>query len=161
MTPSLASTHSRIYMRIAAPPHKIHLRPSPFYICFPAPLRHLPPDSTVFILQIGDRKNEPNKLSPRGQRDDVPPPMAVRRWQKSRRIYIRPRTGPQSAHVWRRWWLNCRQPVKPRQLRHGTDRRTDRAIPKCPHTRAVHNISVFCYNCNSCNNFCCYKIKRH
>jgi len=23
--------------------------------------------------------------------------MAVRRWQKSRRIYVRPRTGPQSA----------------------------------------------------------------
>jgi len=27
-----------------------------------------------------------------------PPPMAVRRWQKSRRIYVRPRTVPQSAH---------------------------------------------------------------
>ena len=27
--------------------------------------------------------------------------MAVRRWQKSRRrIYVRPRTGPQSAHLW-------------------------------------------------------------
>jgi len=30
----------------------------------------------------------------------APPPMAVRRWQKSRRIYVRPRTGPQSAHLW-------------------------------------------------------------
>ena len=30
-----------------------------------------------------------------------PAPMAVRRWQKSRRIYVRPRTGPQSAHLWR------------------------------------------------------------
>ena len=29
-----------------------------------------------------------------------PPPMAVRRWQKSRRIYVRPRTDPQSAHQW-------------------------------------------------------------
>ena len=29
-----------------------------------------------------------------------PPPMAFRRWQKSRRIYVRPRTGPQSAHLW-------------------------------------------------------------
>jgi len=29
-----------------------------------------------------------------------PPPTAVRRWQKSRRIYVRPRTGPQSAHLW-------------------------------------------------------------
>jgi len=26
--------------------------------------------------------------------------MAVRRWQKSRRIYVHPRTGPQSAHLW-------------------------------------------------------------
>ena len=30
----------------------------------------------------------------------MPPPMAVRRWHKSRRIYVRPRTGPQSAHLW-------------------------------------------------------------
>ena len=38
--------------------------------------------------------------------------MAVRRWQKSQRIYVHPRTGLQSiAH---------------RQLRHGTDRWTDR-----------------------------------
>jgi len=29
------------------------------------------------------------------------PPMAVLRWQKSRRIYVRPRTGLQSAHLWR------------------------------------------------------------
>jgi len=28
------------------------------------------------------------------------PPTAVRRWQKSLRIYVRPRTGPQSAHLW-------------------------------------------------------------
>ena len=26
--------------------------------------------------------------------------MAVRRWQKSRRIYVRPRTGPRSARLW-------------------------------------------------------------
>jgi len=26
--------------------------------------------------------------------------IAVRRWQKSRRIYVRPRTGPRSAHLW-------------------------------------------------------------
>ena len=33
-----------------------------------------------------------------------------------------------------RRWLSCRQPacLLPRQLRRGTDRRTDRAIPKCP-----------------------------
>ena len=28
------------------------------------------------------------------------PPMAVRRWQKPRRIYVRSRTGPQSAQLW-------------------------------------------------------------
>ena len=37
-----------------------------------------------------------NKIS----RDDMPPPTAVRRWQKLQRIYVRPRTGPQSAHLW-------------------------------------------------------------
>ena len=31
----------------------------------------------------------------------MPPLTAVRRWQKSRRIYVRQRTGPQSAHLWR------------------------------------------------------------
>ena len=33
--------------------------------------------------------------------------------QKSRRIYVRPRTGPQSAHLWwpGRRWLSCRQPA--------------------------------------------------
>ena len=35
-----------------------------------------------------------NNLSPRGRRDDMP-----HRWQfDSRRIYVRPRSGPQSAH---------------------------------------------------------------
>jgi len=54
----------------------------------PRPERHPPSD---FL----------NKVSPRGLRDDMPPPpMAVRRWQKSRRIYVRPRTDPQSAHQW-------------------------------------------------------------
>jgi len=57
-----------------------------------------------------------------------PPPMAVRRWQKSRRIYVRPRTRPHISGG--RRWLICRQPacLSPRQLRHGTDRRTDRGI---------------------------------
>jgi len=47
--------------------------------------------------------------------------------QKSRRIYVRPRTGPQSAHL---WWLSCRQPacLYPRQLRHATGGRTDGRI---------------------------------
>ena len=38
-------------------------------------------------------------IAPR-RRDDMPP----HRWQfdggKNRRIYVRPRTGPQSAHLW-------------------------------------------------------------
>jgi len=40
-----------------------------------------------------------NKLSPPGRRDD----MRRRRWQfdpKTRRIYVRPRICPQSAHLW-------------------------------------------------------------
>jgi len=41
---------------------------------------------------------------------------------------------PQSARL---WW--------PRQLRHGTDRRTDRAIPTCP-PRAGHNKNKINYN---------------
>ena len=42
------------------------------------------------------------EVSPRVRRDDIPrsPATAVRRWYKSRRIYVRPRTGPQSAHLW-------------------------------------------------------------
>jgi len=39
-------------------------------------------------------------IAPGGGETICPPPMAVRRWQKSRRIYVRPRTGPQSAHFW-------------------------------------------------------------
>jgi len=37
-------------------------------------------------------------IAPEAARRYAPPPMAVRRWQKSRRIYVRPRTGPQSAY---------------------------------------------------------------
>ena len=40
-----------------------------------------------------------NKVSPRVQRDDMPPADGSS-MQKSRRIYVRPRTGPQSAHLW-------------------------------------------------------------
>ena len=72
----------------------------------------------------------------------MPPPMAVQRRQKSRLIYVRPRTGSQSPCL---WWLSGRQPacIWARQLRHGTDRRTDRAIPKC-HTNS--NESVLRYD---------------
>ena len=41
------------------------------------------------------------------RRDDMPP---RRRWQFDLwRIYVRPRTGPQSAHLW--WPASCRQPA--------------------------------------------------
>jgi len=55
----------------------------------------------------------------------------VGRRQNSRRIYGRVR-GPHISGG--RPWLRCRQPacLEPRQPRHVTDRRTDRAIPKCP-----------------------------
>ena len=49
--------------------------------------------------------------------------------QNSRRIYVRSRTGPQSTHL---WWPAVAKlqaasvPIAYRQLRHGTDRRTDR-----------------------------------
>jgi len=49
-------------------------------------------------------------------------------------IYVRPRTDPQSAHL---WWPAAAKlqaasvPSLYRQLRHGTDIRTDRAIPRC------------------------------
>jgi len=77
-----------------------------------------------------------------------PPPMAVRRWHVVSPP-IKNRGGSMSACRWVRSpfatvrslhisggqrWLSCRQPacLQPRQLPHGTDRRTDRAIPKCP-----------------------------
>jgi len=41
-----------------------------------------------------------NKVTPRGRRDDMPPPADGSSIQKSRRIYVRLRTGPQSAHLW-------------------------------------------------------------
>ena len=43
-----------------------------------------------------------HNVSPHGRRDDMPLAFdGSRRWQKSRRIYVRPRTSPQSAHLWR------------------------------------------------------------
>ena len=67
-----------------------------------------------------------------------PPPTAVRRWQKSRRIYVRPQTGPQSAHL---WWPAVAKlqatsvPVAHRQLRNGTYRRTDGQTDGSPYTK--------------------------
>ena len=72
-----------------------------------------------------------NKVSPRRRRrrDDMP------RWQKSTSVHGRARSPDISGG---RRGLSCRQPacLKPRQLRYGTERRTDRrterAISKCP-----------------------------
>ena len=52
-----------------------------------------------FVLLTGKRTKQ--GIAPgSARRYSPPPPMAVRRWQKPRRIYVRPRTGPQSAHLW-------------------------------------------------------------
>ena len=101
-----------------------------------ANIAHSPPSSQPSDKCIGCRTKWPkrtltainNKFSPRGRRDDMPPP---RRWQfDSRRIYVRPRTGPQSTHLW--WPVSYRQPacLNPRlgQTDRQTDRRTDRGI---------------------------------
>ena len=66
-----------------------------------------------------------------GGRDDMPP----RRWQfDSRGIYVRPRTGPQSAAS-----LPGSQRHSLGQLRHGTDRRTDRQTDLIPPLRRGHD----------------------
>jgi len=85
-----------------------------------------------------------NRVSLRGWRDNVPPPPADGSLtQTSWQIYIRPQTGPQSAHL---WWLA----VAKLQAAYSigscpmgqTDRRTDCTIPKCP-PRAWGMISCF------------------
>jgi len=43
------------------------------------------------------RQQSTGKHGARATRRYMPPPTAVRRWQKSRRISVRPRTGPQPA----------------------------------------------------------------
>jgi len=77
--------------------------------------------------------------------------------KKSRRIYVRPRTGPQSAHLW--WPAVAKlQPASvpmSRQLRHGTDRRTDHAIPKWPLRRGIitvgyRTVAAVELTCNFC-----------
>ena len=99
-------------------------------------------------------QNAPHPGRRRGRRYNMlPPTTAVRRWHivsppirpsasvngsKNRRgcTSVRGRVRARSLHVsGGRQWLSCRQPayLQPKQLHHGTDRRTDRAIPKCPH----------------------------
>jgi len=64
--------------------------------------------------------------------------MAVRRWQNSRRIYVRPRTGPQSAYhsvAGGGYAAGSQCPYNLGSCAIGltdgqTDRRTDRAIPR-------------------------------
>jgi len=50
-------------------------------------------------VQLRSKTYSKQGITP-GRRNDMPPPMALLRWQKSRRIYVRPRTCPQSAHFW-------------------------------------------------------------
>ena len=81
------------------------------------------------------------------RRDDTPlrrmAPMAARSENRGGSTSVRGRVRSPRISVGRRW-LGCRQPAcrQPRQLRYGTDgrtdRRTDRAIPKCPLWRG-HN----------------------
>ena len=85
-----------------------HKRPAPHSVCKSRSVRLL---------------NQIRQVSPRGRRlrDDKPPAADGSSIQKSRRI------SPSAISGGRRW-LSCRQPacLQPRQLRHGTDRRTDR-----------------------------------
>ena len=99
------------------------------------------PASKPAVLSSSDQRKALTKqyrrrYRPEGRRDDMPPPTAYRyaanqaicvspRIQKSRRIYVRPRTGPHISGG--RRWLSCRQPacLLPRQLRRGRDGRTD------------------------------------
>ena len=70
------------------------------------------------------RQRKINKVSPRGRRDDMPPADGSS-IQKSRRTYVRPRTGPQSAHLW--WPAGAQlQAASVPIVQAGTDRRIDR-----------------------------------
>jgi len=90
---------------------------------------HRQTDALITILRCPRRRNN-DKVSPRARRDDMPtadrqwhivsPPIRPSRIQKSRRIYVRPRTGPQSAHF--RWRAVAKLQaasvcIQPRKLR--------------------------------------------
>jgi len=80
---------------------------------------------------------EETTVSPRGRRDDMPPADGSS-IQKSWQIYVRPRTGPLSTHL---WWPTVAK-LQAASVHHGTDRQTDRhTIPKCP-LRRGHNKAV-------------------
>ena len=50
---------------------------------------------------LGTQRPTPlQSLRGEGRRDDLPPADGSSTWQKLRRIYVRPRTGPQSPHLW-------------------------------------------------------------
>ena len=90
----------------------------------------------TFAKLHGSVHGNDNMVSPRNRRDDMRPP---RRWQfdngKNRGWSTSVRGRVRSPHIsGGRRWLSCRPPacLYPRQLRHGTDSRTDRVIPKCP-----------------------------
>jgi len=52
-------------------------------------------------------KHTKQVIAPGAARRYVPPPLPRGRQFDSRRIYVRARTGPQSAHLW--WLASCRQ----------------------------------------------------
>jgi len=90
-----------------------------------------------------DRKLPSQVRSPlcnEARRYAPPPPTTVRRRLKSRRICVRPRTGPQSAHL--RWPAVAKLQVGQRayslgSCAMGTGRRTDRVVPKLPIERGA------------------------
>jgi len=96
-------------------------------------------------INDGDKNDDDDEQqqasAPRAARRYAPPPCW---WQfdagKTRGGSTSVRGRVYSPHIsGGRRWLNCRQPacLLPRQLRRGTDRRTDRAIPKCPSRAGV------------------------
>ena len=90
----------------------------------------------------------PTILLKQGRRDDMPPPMAVRSKNRGGSKSVRGRV--RSPHIsGGRRWLSCRQAacLQPRQLRHGTDRRTNRAIALS--AAACGNALLVSVNCSA------------
>ena len=90
-----------------------------------------------------------HKVSLRGRRDDMPPPpMAVRSKNRGGSTSVHGRV--RSSHIsGGRRWISCRQPAC---LCLGscamgqTDRRTDRAILKCPQDAGHNKLSIHLYS---------------
>jgi len=100
------------------------------------------PDRYFSITARRVQRYNITKVLPAERRDDMHPPMVVQRWQKSTSVH----GHVCSPHIsGGRRWLSCRQPacLQSGQLRRGTDRRTDRTIPKLP----LEDVRVHVY-CN-------------